>query len=227
MSGELVSLYTSKERIKAQIGKTADNLNTQLDQMILDASRAIDRFTNRPDGYVALTTAAAREYTGSGTPIQRIEECVSITKVEVKDSPTDSAYVEWAANDYIPFTGDATRPDFNRTPYTGLMVDPSGIQSYFVSGRITTLRGFPTEFNARIRGAPTVRVTAKWGYATEAPGSIEQACIIQVSRWIKRALSGWADTLGNAEFGLLMYQKVLDPEVQYLLQDGRWIVPAV
>lgn len=221
--------YASIAELKLQIDKTGstgtgDPANLQL---LLDgATDAINALCNRPDGFVALSVGAARVYNGEGGPYQWIDECISISLVEVKDSPTDTTYATWAASDWIAFSGDPDAPDFNRLPYTALMVTPNGSFSHFVSGRFTTRRGFMPDTTVT-RGTPTVRVTAKWGYASVVPPRVKEACLVQAARWYKRGESSWADAMAPANFGTLMFTKVLDPDVESMLIRGRLIRPAI
>src|SRR5512139_154293 len=221
--------YASITELKLQIDKTGatgtgDPANLQL---LLDAATdAINSYTNHPDGFVALAVATARTYNGEGGPYQWIDECTSISLVEVKDSPTDSTYQAWAATDWVSFSGDPEAPDFNRTPYTAIMVTPNGTYSHFTSGRFTTRRGFMPDTTVA-RGTPTVRVTAKWGYATTCPNRVKEACLIQAARWFKRGESSWADAMAPAQFGTLMFTQVLDPDVEAMLRLGRLVRPAV
>jgi hypothetical protein len=221
--------YASIAELKLQIDKTGstgtgDPANLQL---LLDAAtEAINGYCNHPDGFVALSVATARAYNGEGGPYQWIDECTSISLVEVKDSPTDSTYQSWAATDWVAFSGDPDAPDFNRLPYTAIMVTPNGTYSNFTSGRFTTRRGFMPDTTVT-RGTPTVRVTAKWGYASTCPQRIKEACIIQAARWFKRGESSWADAMAPAGFGTLMFTKVLDPDLENILRYGRFVRPAV
>lgn len=221
--------YASVGELKYQIDKTGvtgtgDPVNLQL---LLDASTdAISSYTNHPDGFVAVSTATARTYNGEGGPYQWIDECISITLVEVKDSPTDSTYQSWAVTDWVAFSGDPDSPDFNRLPYTAIMVTPNGTYSHFTSGRFTTRRGFMPDSTVT-RGTPTVRVTAKWGYAHVVPSRVKEACLIQAARWFKRGESSWADAMAPSNFGTLMFTKTLDPDVEALLRLGRLVRQAV
>lgn len=203
--------YITLVNVKSRIEKAGVEDDAVISAIITSASLAIDRYCNRPDGFVALTNATARIYPGSGKDVQRIDECTAITLVEVKDSVTDDTYVSWAATDWIPFRGDVEKPDFNRTPYTHLMTDLNGGYSDFTCG------------NYSRRAVPTVRVTAKWGYATTVPGPIQEACAALTARWYKRYQSAWADTQGNADLGILLYRQVLDPDIQMMLKEGRYI----
>lgn len=221
--------YASIAELRSQIDKTGttgtgDPTNLQL---LLDAATdAINGYTNHPDGFVALSVATARTYNGEGGPYQWIDECVSISLVEVKDSPTDATYAAWAASDWIAFSGDPDAPDFNRLPYTAIMVTPNGSFSHFVSGRFTTRRGFMPDTTVT-RGTPTVRVTAKWGYASVVPSRVKEACLVTAARWFKRGESSWADSMAPANFGTLMFTKTLDPDVEAMLKYGRLVRPAV
>jgi hypothetical protein len=208
--------------VKAQIEKTTTGADVVLTDMITAASLEIDRFCRRPDGFVS-GLASARVYAGVGKAVLYIDECTAISLVEVKGSPTDTSYVAWTADDWIAGRGDPeTRPDFNHLPYTWVMVNPTGSYDYFTSGKVIGLRGFRTDPDVLGRAVPTVRVTASWGFATTVPATIKQACIIQVSRWYKRATSGWADAVGNNELGMLVYTKALDPDIQTILIRGKY-----
>lgn len=196
-------------------------------QIALDAATdAINGLCNRPDGFTAISIATSRVYNGSGTAFQWIDECTSISLVEVKNSPSDSTYVAWSASDWIPFSGDPKYPDFNRLPYTALMVAPNGTYAHFVSGSFVTWPSNPPE-STTTRGAPTVRVTATWGYAAIAPARVKQACIAQAARWVKRGEGAWNDALASANMGTLLYTKELDPDVAMMLVKARLVRPAI
>lgn len=221
--------YATIAELRLQIDKTGatgtgDPANLQL---LLDAAtKAIDRFCNRPDGFVALAVGVARVYNGSGGPYQFIDECVSISQVSVKDSPTETSYSPWASTDWVAFCGSPEDPDFNRPPYDAIMVSAGGTFSHFTSGKFVTRRGFEPDSTVS-RGTPTVQVTAKWGYASTCPDQIKEACLITASRWFKRGESAWADAMAPASFGTLMFTKEIDPDVKMILSMGRFVKPVV
>ena len=194
--------------------------------MLAAASRTIDQYCNRPDGFVADETATPRLFAGDGSSIIRIDDAVEVTLVEVLDSPTDTAYTAWAATDWIPFSGDSRFPNFNSLPYDQIMVAANSSYSGFTDSRFTTRGGFKP-IRTGTRSVPTVRVTARWGYAAQVPPQVKQACIAQAARWWKRGQSSWADTMAGADFGQLMYTKVLDPDIQLILERGRFVRPAI
>jgi len=228
--------YATLEQVKADIALTnASGSDTAtLNRLITAASRAIDRFCQRPDGFIADEAASLRYYVGNGLPWMRIGECTSVTAVSVKAAASDTAYVAWTVpttnmagdGDYFAFAGDPKRPDLNPIarllPYAWLMVDPNSTYSVFRSGLYSPRRGFRPVREVR-QSVPTVRVTATWGYATAVPESIKAACIMQTVRWYKRLQGTMADSLANPEFGRVTYLQSLDPDIKHLLIDGRFI----
>ena len=207
--------YAEIAEVKAQVGKTATDADPVLTAMVAAASRAIDNFCNRPDGFVAVSTATARVYTGTGKTWLRIDECAAITTVSVKESVSDTSYTDWVGTDWIAFRGDPERPNFNRTPYDAVMVLASGNYAAFLSGGLDSIAN------------PTVQITAKWGYATTVPDAIKQAAITLCARWWKRGESAWSDVLASGELGQLLYRKELDPDVKMMLVAGRYVRRAI
>lgn len=222
--------YATAAELRAQIDKTTTRGITDANlQVIIDAaSRTIDNLTERElDGYEAGSTPTARVFAGSGKPYQWLQtDAVEITTVAVKESVTSDTYTAWNSGDWIAFRGDPLDPDFNSTPYTGIMVDPTGDESIFISGSYITRQGFPPSTDIP-RGVPTVQVTARWGYAATVPDAIKQATIMQATRWYKRLQSAMADGLGGTELGRLAYVQPVDPAVRNLLILGRWMIPTI
>lgn len=220
--------YATVDELKSEIDllDTAGKWTVTLTRLLNAATRSIDRYCNRPDGFVADDTANARIYAGNGKPYLLIDECVEVTLVEVKDSATDTDYNEWATGDWIAFSGDARAPDFNSLPYTALMVDPTGNESIFTSGAYTTKAGFRPTTDIH-RGVPTVRITARWGFASTVPYDIQEACVMQASLWFKELQAAMSGTLAEGELGKLTYRKSLNPSIVHLLADGRYIKPTV
>lgn len=228
--GETSAAYATIDELRNQTQKAGTATDVEL-ALILDAATdAINGVCNRPDGFVADVETSTREYTGSGGTIQWIDECIGITLVEVKDSPSDTTYTSWAAADWIAATGDPEAPDLNRTPQHFLIVSAVGDYNNFTSGTYTGLRGFRREV-LYARGVPMVRVTARWGYADTVPSRVKQACLAQAARWFKRGQSSWADTAANPEFGQLHFSKnaqaALDKDIRMMLVAGRFVRPAV
>lgn len=208
--GETSSAYGTVKELRAHIDKSAIVDDWELAQLLDAASRNIDRFCRRPDGFFAAVEDSARTYRGNNKSWLRIDECISVTTVKTKSSAT-SSYETWASTDYMTATGDERNPDYNGSPITALRVDPNGDYSIFY----------------RDGTYPTVEVTAKWGFSETIPHDIKAACLMQAARWYKRLQSGMSDTLANAEIGMLMYTQSLDPDIRRLLVDGRYKRPAI
>ena len=201
------TVYAEAAELRAQPDSQITGQDDVLNVLLAAASRAVDGYCNRPDGFVAEDTATARVYAGNGCAHVWIDECIAVTAVAVKTSVTTTTYTAWSAADWVTFRGDPARPNFNRTPYHGLLVLPSGSHATFLNGG----------------GLPTVQVTAKWGYAEVVPPAVKQATITLAARWFKRGADYWADTIGNADYGTKEYRKVIDPDVAFMLKMGRFI----
>jgi len=229
--------YATVAQLKAQIDLDSTTDDVILGQYLAAAETLINRFCNRDDGFLADTTATARYYYGRGLPYQIIDECVSITEVAMKDSVTDTDYTAWDSpttdfagdGDWIPFGGGPEMPDFNvlakEKPYIGVMVDLNGDESIFISGK-TGRSGFRPSTSVNY-ALPTVKITAKWGYCVTVPNTIFEATIMQSARWYKRLQGSMADSLANFELGTLQFQRVLDPDIQLILADGRYVKPTI
>lgn len=235
--------YATPAELRAQTDMDAGQwTDVELNIFLNAISAAIDAYCNRPDGFVADAVASARVYAGSGKAFQRIDECVEVTAVASKSAPSDSTYTAWTTADWIAFSGDVRWPEFNKKPYTQLMVTPGGSYRYFlqgsVEGAVAGAGFFPSDYWDRdiryglrnrpdIPGAPTVQVTAKWGYAVTVPAQIKQATLIEAARWSKRGEGVWTDAVSTGEFGEMRYTKALDPVTVMILAGGRFVKPAV
>lgn len=226
--------YETVANLRAQMNKTNTDDDAILALILDAASRAIDNFCNRPDGFRAASNATARLYTGSGRNWQKIDQCIEITLVEVKESIESSTYTAWAATDWIAMSGDHHDPDFNSLPYDAVMVDPTGDEDWFtgvVSSRDAyfddVIPGGRSSLGDATRArAPTVRVTARWGYAEETPEPIRQATAAQATIIFKRMEGAMASTLATADLGTIEAFSEIDPLIGFLLQMGRYVKPA-
>lgn len=225
-----MSSYTTLHQVKARIQKTNTDADAFLPQIIDAASRAIDRFCNRPDGFEASDAATARYFTGNGKGYLLIDENVTVEAVLVKESPNETTYTAWITpttplagdGDWIPFSGDPKAPNFNDLPYDAIMVDPNGDWSYFTGGRYTGRSGF-RPMGIGERSVPTVMVLAKWGFAVDVPDDIKEACVMQAAIWYKRMQGAMASALANTELGVLDLYRTLDPAIEFILQRGRYM----
>lgn len=221
--------YATAAELRTQMEKTGVTgaaSDTALGVILEAVSRAIDGYYNRPDGLVAPVVATARTYAGQGLPFIFIDDCIDVTAVAVKDSATDTTYTAWATTDWTPFTGDPEDPDFNTLPYTGVMVDPAGDHSVFTSGRFTTRGGFRPSTGVA-RGAETVQVTAKWGYASAVPPAIKELTLVLAARLYKKGLSSHVDIVSSDQFGQMAYRELSATEIRLMLDGMRLYRPAM
>ncbi len=227
--GSTASAYATITEARMDIDLIAIKDDLTIARLLDGAARTINTFTGRPNGYFADVTASAKYYNGRGRSFLMIDECVEIDEVAVKDSASDIIYTAWNSpttvlagdGDWIPCAGDQDDPEYNLLPYDLLIVDPNGDESTFINGAIGVRGG-----RARAPGAPTVRVTARWGYSLMVPDDIKVANIMQAARWYKRLQSSMADTLASTDFGTLMFRQRLDPDVAMILVEGRYYVPS-
>jgi hypothetical protein len=209
-----MTVYATAAELRDRIEKTSNATDVVLLEILTAASQAIDLLCNRPDGFVALSIATARLYAGLGRAYIIVDEFTAATLLAVKESPDDTAYTFWAAADWIAFAGGPENPDFNSSPKNGIMVASGGDYASFLSGMY--------EKSHRV---PTVQITAKWGYAATCPPVIKSATIAQAARWWKRYQTAWADAVGTGDFGILLYRKALDPDIQAMVVATRLIRP--
>lgn len=216
--------YATVDQLKIRVDITtaalSDDKEEAYEEILNAMSRKIDNLCRRPDGFVATAADETRYFDGKGKIYLRIPECTSITTVSVKDSYSDTTYVAWISpttvlagdGDWYSAAGSFTRPIFNRTPYTMLLIDPNGDYS-----------GFPDGFNL-----PTVKVAAKWGYATTVPPTIREAALAEAARLIKRFEASMSTSAGDGNLGALVLsarQAALSKDIQDMLIEGKWVLP--
>jgi len=206
-------MWVSAQELRSQINKQSTLSDADLTTILTAAENTISRFCNRPDGFLAATTATTRLYAGSGSGYLSIDETPEIAAVGAKSGVGDATFTAWTAGDWLAFSGSSRFPNFNITPYTGLMVNPNGDYSYFHKGNSP--------------GFPMVQVTARWGVYTTLPTELKEAAIMQAVRWFKRLEGGMSDALASGEMGMLMYRQSLDPDIKQILIGGRYVKPTV
>ena len=205
----MAEVYVAAADIRAQTGDSQKASNDTIIEAIENSiAVAVNNHCLRPDGFVADETATARQFAADGSAWLYLPDSIAITQVEVKDD-YEAAYTAWATTDWLAFAGDYLDPDFNGTPYHGILVDPTGDYGYFSSGRVGNIK------------VPTVRVTAKWGYAEDLPDPIKQAVIIQCAVMFKRSQGSWSEVIGSSEFTILRAKNELDPMVRVLLEPYK------
>lgn len=209
---------------RAAMGIKSDSHDAVLELFLSAAEDTIDLYCARPDGFLAPDSGTVRKYVGRGKPWLMIDECVAVEEVEVKASPT-GAYTAWEASDWELAGGDPRRPDFNTTPYDLLLVATGGNYTSFTSGvfnRLSPWKGDIAIGQEQLT-TPTVRVTARWGYAASVPNQVKMATVAQASIWYKRGQSANTGRVGSNDLGELTFPKTLDPTVKMMLTLGRLV----
>lgn len=191
--------YATPAEVKQASDITGTQWDVLIERLIVAASETIDRYCNRPDGFLAQATGTQRQFAGTGICSLRVGECAEVQSVEVYRSGGWQVLSEWVA-----FAGDAQRPLYV-PPYSGILA-----RSPFEAGF-----------------GPTVRVVARWGYGDAVPDAVREATVILASRWLKRGQSSWADTLTTDMGGTLEFRRQIDPDVQMILDKGRLRRPTI
>lgn len=211
--------YADVTELRQQIQKETTGKDTILTALLLAASRLIDSTCNRDDGwFIADSTAVARDFASPSRDYMLIPECIAISEVGVRTSIDSTTYTAWVATDWRAARGDPKRPQFNSLPYTLLLTLPNGQYSAFTRSIIGR-----SSINAL--AYPTVQITARWGHSADVPPLIREATIMQASRWYKRLEGAMADSLANQQFGQLTFLKKMDPDIQLILENGRFMNP--
>lgn len=212
-----MSYATVQELYEAIRGEgTPTTVEQDVMQSWLDAANnAIDVAMNHPAGFLAREDGAPLHFMGLGKPLLWITECVEVTLVEVRASSTSRDFVTWVTpstplagdGDWFPLPLDAG--DLGQ-PYNQLCTDPNGSHSFFT----------------KADKLPTVRVTARLGYANVVPPLIKQICLAQAGRWYNEGSGGFSGFTASPETGELRYTRSLRAEFVQVLKDaGFWNPP--
>lgn len=222
-----MAIYATVAELKDRVEWSgADEKDDLFAALLEGASRTIDGLCNRSTGFI--TASATRTFAGNGKQSMLLDhDFTSISALAVKGSPTDTTYTTWSASDFLVFSGSAQRPDFNETPFNGIMVAPGASYSVFTDGRFRNLNGFrPDPDTEEEITVPTVQITAMWGYADDtAPPPIREATVVLAARWYKRGQGVWDDSLVNDQVGIMMYRQKLDPDAALMTKLARYIKP--
>lgn len=180
--------YCTVTDIKNQIPDSGLNDTTAYDvgigALITACSRLIDREVGQyPNYFYPSGVDEVRYFDGNGESTLRIDDAVSITSVYVAEQGDLTDYTLWSSSDF----------DYEVLPSNYAAIG-SPIRSLTTDIWNSDKGRFPLARKA-------VKVTGVFGYSTNPPFDIKQACIIQVSRWYMRAKQAWQDGGGNAQVG--------------------------
>ena len=195
--------YVSVATFKTHIGYEGTDKDALIALYLTAAENRIEEVCGRSqDGFVASETATPRVFVGNGQPWLYIDQCVEVELVEVKESISATNYIAWEPDDWEVANGGPERPNYGRTPYELLIAMGT---KRFTSGRY-----------GRQQRVPTVRVTARWGYAAEVPAALEMLVLGQAARYFQRVRGTFEDAIVGPEGGAILFRR-MDADLQALL----------
>lgn len=231
--------YASVDELRAMVELPVTKYDVILGVALDAAARLIDYVCNRAeDGFVALETATAREFVGTGLSFIHVSEFVELTGVGYKTSTRDTSYTTLAVSYARGFSGSVRTPQFHSPPYRSVGLLPTAPISTFIDGRLEELprvgagmglisSDINLDIGSGLQAVPTVQITARWGYSDSLPPQIKMATLGQAARWFQRGRAMWADATAQNDFAALLYKRVMDPDIELMLKTGRLIRPVL
>jgi hypothetical protein len=177
----------------------SDEFETLLSDLAVRASRLIDAWFGKYDGYFKADAAASIRYYNGNDEVEIFPDHMAVapTEVAVAEAGDLTNYTVWASTDYILYPLNAVA---DGQPFRSILIDR-------INGTKWKWYKFPQ----------AVKITAQWGWHVEVHPVIEEACIVQVARWFKRGQQAFQDAGAVTDLTQLRYLKKIDPEVQLLL----------
>ena len=188
--------YATLSDVKRNLGITGTVDDALLELCIESASRAIDNMTERTFSQSEET----RVFVPDDSFFCPIDDLYSLTTLKTADDADQEFDVTWDVKDrqLEPLNGSLNGTDW---PYTGIRA----VGDYL----------FPT-----VGSEATVRVTHVFGWPA-VPKAIEQATILQASRYFKRSDSPMGVAVFDA-MGVVRLSNV-DPDIYVLLEPYKKI----
>lgn len=216
------ALYASPADIRNEINMQSTSDDSKLQTYIAAVSRMIDGYMGyREEGFQAKEVETYKIFSGFGRRYLNIPACLEVTSVALKTDLTQSSYDKvLSASEYVAFRGVYNHPNYNETPFTGILLTSSSTIATFWKG-VSDQRfefGDSSEKNsAKAVSEPNIQIGARWGYADIVPAPIRTATIMQSVRIYQRLSGGMADAIINDAFGMNRYMSELDKDVKVLL----------
>lgn len=139
--------YTSKTLVESYLQTTiSTSFNTQFDTWLGAIELFIDKLTGR--SFKALATAAIYVFDGNGKSELLIDDCISVSKLEVDDVEIEETNDDGTKNWYLY---------------------PANVERKY---KIKLVGGYFAT------GTQNVAVTAKWGYSAAVPADVQMAATI-------------------------------------------------
>lgn len=191
--------YTTAATVKAALGITTTTQDANVGLAITSASRLIDRWCRRTFGAGA---SDVREYAADGPGLISIDDVATSTAFQLETR--GSVGSTWTV---------VTATDYQLIPLNQMR---NGVAWAYTHVRATDGVTFPSAGEDAL-----IRVTASFGWPA-VPEEIEQACLIQACRLLKRPESAMG-VLGVTDVGAITVTKGLDTDVALLIEDYRRI----
>lgn len=171
-----------------RLNVTANTYDTEIDSIIEAASALIDKYCRVPDGGFAISSDTTHYYTDENLHCGVLNLDMPCLSVTTL---TDAAGNVFASNAYRLWP-------YNVTPKRKIQLLSSQAWSWIQDGRIT--------------------VVGKFGYATEPPAPIREACAIYTGWLFKRWQAALQDATANAELGQIIYGSDMPKQVKAILE---------
>jgi len=196
--------YCTADEVKAAMpdGNWGATYDALIALLATRASRAIDRYTKREAGAYYVNADTTRWFTaGAGVDLYIGEMAAVPTTVSIAEAGDITDLTALAATDYF------------MEPANSLL---EGLPYNFI--RLDTLNG---DWYYWPKFQKSVVIVGKFGYSATVPDDVKQCSIIQCARWFKRGQQGFQDTGAVAELGQLKYVKMMDPDIQVMVDYLR------
>jgi len=196
--------YCTAAEVKAAMpdGNWGATYDALIALLVTRASRALDRYTKREPGAYYADADTTRYFTAGGD--------IDLSIGEMAAAPTTISIAE--VGDLTDLTALAAT-DYFMEPYNALA---EGLPFNFI--RLDSLNG---DYYYWPKFQKSVVIVGKFGYSATVPDDVKQAAIIQCARWFKRGQQGFQDTGAVIELGQLRYIRMIDPDVQAIVDYLR------
>ena len=192
--------YCTADEVKAAMpdGNWGASYDVLIALLATRASRALDRYTKREPGAYYVAADTTRYFTSDGD--------IELYVGEMAAAPTTVSIAE--AGDITDLTA-LVATDYFMEPYNALL---EGLPYNFI--KLDVLNG---DWAIWPSFQKSIVIVGKFGYSAAVPDDVKQAAIIQCARNFKRGQQGFQDVGAVAELGQLKYVKLLDPDVQLMV----------
>jgi hypothetical protein len=186
--------YTSLEALKRSLDISPEDIkdDTDLTQVLEDASRWVDRYCQRR----FYSLPETRVYTAQAPLFVETDDLLSVSLLEVY---RDGVWEAWGSGDFALWPLNAV---LGGEPYNALAIIGDTYEKIFP------------------RGLGRVRVTGAFGYSTTPPGPVARATLIQAVRLWKRRDAPFG-VAGPSLFDQAVLITGVDPDVVELLAPYR------